>query len=140
MTPLKNVKPEPRLPQPDARLRGVGLSGRKVEYVKDLARHSLDGSLPVEALHTLAKRQSLPDLALEGAPGRAVWRPHGVMAVIGPSNYPIHLMSTQHGQVFDSSGARLLELIGRGGEKELIARPDGGIFARPGAPHLLLRG
>lgn len=43
---------------------------------------------------SIAAHERLPDLALEGAPGKAVWRPHGVMAVIGPSNYPIHLMNT----------------------------------------------
>ena len=35
-----------------------------------------------------------PDLALPGAPGRSLWRGHGVMAIIGPYNYPIHLMHT----------------------------------------------
>ena len=31
-------------------LRGVGLSGRKVEYVKDLAGHVVDGELEVDRL------------------------------------------------------------------------------------------
>ena len=38
---------------PDTSLRGVGLSGRKAEYLKDLAQRSHEGSLPVESLHTL---------------------------------------------------------------------------------------
>ncbi len=38
---------------PDAKLRAVGLSGRKTEYLKDLARRSRDGELPVESLHEL---------------------------------------------------------------------------------------
>lgn len=38
---------------PDPRLRSVGLSGRKTEYLKDLARRAHDGSLPVETLHDL---------------------------------------------------------------------------------------
>ncbi len=51
-------------------------------------------SLVAKLKASIAAHERLPDLALEGAPGRAVWRPHGVMAVIGPSNYPIHLMNT----------------------------------------------
>ena len=43
---------------------------------------------------SIEAQRRLPDTALPGAPGRAVWRPHGVMAVIGPSNYPIHLLNT----------------------------------------------
>jgi succinylglutamate-semialdehyde dehydrogenase len=51
-------------------------------------------SLIAKVKASITAQGRLPDLALDGAPGRAVWRPHGVMAVIGPSNYPIHLMST----------------------------------------------
>jgi len=38
---------------PDARLRGVGLSGQKVGYLRDLCRHIDEGSLPLEALDHL---------------------------------------------------------------------------------------
>ncbi len=41
-----------------------------------------------------ASLERLPDLALEGAPGRAAWLPHGVVAVVGPFNYPAHLLNT----------------------------------------------
>jgi DNA-3-methyladenine glycosylase II len=39
---------------PDARLRGVGLSGQKVGYLRDLSRRVDDGSLPLAALDGLA--------------------------------------------------------------------------------------
>ena len=51
-------------------------------------------SLIAKLKASISAHERLPNLALEGAPGTAMWRPHGVMAVIGPSNYPIHLMST----------------------------------------------
>ena len=38
---------------PDAKLRAAGLSGRKVEYVKELARRTRDGSLPILAIHEM---------------------------------------------------------------------------------------
>lgn len=37
------------LATPDATLRQAGLSGMKVEYLKDLAKHTLEGSLPSHA-------------------------------------------------------------------------------------------
>jgi DNA-3-methyladenine glycosylase II len=38
---------------PDERLRAVGLSRQKLGYLKDLAFHVVDGSLPIDALHEL---------------------------------------------------------------------------------------
>lgn len=38
---------------PDAKLRAVGLSGRKVEYIKDLARHTHSGTIAVNAIHDM---------------------------------------------------------------------------------------
>ncbi len=38
---------------PDAKLRAVGLSTRKVEYIKDLARHTHAGTIPVNAIHEM---------------------------------------------------------------------------------------
>ncbi len=38
---------------PDATLRAVGLSTRKVEYFKDLARHTHDRSLDINAIHEM---------------------------------------------------------------------------------------
>ena len=38
---------------PDDTLRGVGLSGQKVKYVRDLSRQIADGSLPLHALDAM---------------------------------------------------------------------------------------
>lgn len=35
-------------------LRAVGLSGQKANYVRNLAQHVVDGSLPIESLHELS--------------------------------------------------------------------------------------
>ena len=34
-------------------LRAVGLSGRKVEYIQELARRTMTGELPIERIHTM---------------------------------------------------------------------------------------
>lgn len=47
---------------PDQTLRRVGLSERKAEYLKDLARRTHDGSLPVERLHELGDTEVLEAL------------------------------------------------------------------------------
>lgn len=49
----RNPTPAELMRTPDPKLRAVGLSGRKSEYLKDLARRAHDGSLPVETLHEL---------------------------------------------------------------------------------------
>jgi DNA-3-methyladenine glycosylase II len=38
---------------PDPKLRAVGLSGRKVEYLKDLARQTHAGTIPVNSIHEM---------------------------------------------------------------------------------------
>lgn len=38
----------------EAQLRGVGLSGQKTAYLRDLAARSHSGALPIDTLHTLA--------------------------------------------------------------------------------------
>lgn len=38
---------------PDEQLRAVGLSTRKAEYIKDLARRTAEGSLAVESIHDM---------------------------------------------------------------------------------------
>lgn len=50
-------------------------------------------SLPGKMLASFRAIERLPDLALPGAPGSARWRPHGVIAVIGPYNFPVHLVN-----------------------------------------------
>lgn len=51
-------------------------------------------SLPGKVRMSIEALTRLPDLALAGAPGISRWEPHGVTAVIGPFNYPIHLVHT----------------------------------------------
>jgi succinylglutamic semialdehyde dehydrogenase len=51
-------------------------------------------SLPGKVAASARAQERLPDLALPQAPGTMQWRPHGVMAIIGPFNYPIHLVHT----------------------------------------------
>ncbi len=46
----------------DAKLRAVGLSGRKVEYIKDLARHATSGAFPERTLHTLQDHEVIEAL------------------------------------------------------------------------------
>ena len=43
-------------------LRGVGLSGRKVEYLRDLARHVLDGSLELDRLDELSDEEVIEEI------------------------------------------------------------------------------
>ncbi len=51
---------------------------------------SLLGKVKVSAL----AQERLPNLALPNAPGTSHWRPHGPMGIVGPFNYPIHLIHT----------------------------------------------
>ncbi len=43
-------------------LRGAGLSGRKVEYIQDLARHVLSGELELERLDELGDEQAIEEI------------------------------------------------------------------------------
>jgi DNA-3-methyladenine glycosylase II len=43
-------------------LRGAGLSGRKVEYVRDLAAHVLSGELEVERLSELSDEEAIAEI------------------------------------------------------------------------------
>ncbi len=43
-------------------LRGCGLSGRKVEYVRDLAVHVLDGELELDRLDELSDEEAIAEL------------------------------------------------------------------------------
>ena len=47
---------------PDARLRAVGLSTRKVEYIKDLARQTHAGTLAVNAIHEMEDAEVIATL------------------------------------------------------------------------------
>jgi DNA-3-methyladenine glycosylase II len=54
--PRRFPRPEDILAAPDTRLRSAGLSGAKAAALKDLARHTLDGTVP-----TLARARRMPD-------------------------------------------------------------------------------
>lgn len=43
-------------------MRGCGLSGRKVSYLQDLARHVLDGSLEIDRLDQLGDEQVVEEI------------------------------------------------------------------------------
>jgi DNA-3-methyladenine glycosylase II len=54
--------PEQLLEASEADLRGAGLSGRKVEYVRDLASHILSGELEVDRLDQLSDEEVIAEL------------------------------------------------------------------------------
>ncbi|HVQ60060.1 MAG TPA: DNA-3-methyladenine glycosylase [Solirubrobacterales bacterium] len=54
--------PEQLLEASEADLRGAGLSGRKVEYVQDLARHVISGELELERLGELGDEQVIEEI------------------------------------------------------------------------------
>ena len=51
-------------------LRGAGLSGRKVEYVRDLARHVLDGELELDRLAELDDERAIEEISAVRGLGR----------------------------------------------------------------------
>ena len=54
--------PERLLEANEADLRGAGLSGRKVEYVRDLASHVLSGELELERLDELSDEGAIEEI------------------------------------------------------------------------------
>jgi DNA-3-methyladenine glycosylase II len=54
--------PEQLLEASEADLRGAGLSGRKVEYVRDLASHVLSGELELDRLDELGDEEAIAEL------------------------------------------------------------------------------
>ncbi|HXR31847.1 MAG TPA: DNA-3-methyladenine glycosylase 2 family protein [Solirubrobacterales bacterium] len=54
--------PEQLLEAEEAELRGAGLSGRKVEYVRDLAAHVIDGELELDRLSELSDEQVIAEI------------------------------------------------------------------------------
>lgn len=58
----KNPTPAQIAKTPDATLRAVGLSKRKVEYLKDLARHTHAGTIPVNAIHEMQDAEVIETL------------------------------------------------------------------------------
>jgi len=54
--------PEQLLEASEADLRGAGLSGRKVEYIQDLARHVLSGELELDRLEQLSDEEAIAEI------------------------------------------------------------------------------
>jgi DNA-3-methyladenine glycosylase II len=54
--------PEQLLEASEADLRGAGLSGRKVEYIQDLARHVLSGELELDRLGELGDEEVIAEI------------------------------------------------------------------------------
>lgn len=54
--------PDQLLAAKEADLRGAGLSGRKVEYVQDLARHVISGELELDRLNGLDDEQVIEEI------------------------------------------------------------------------------
>lgn len=51
-------------------LRGVGLSGRKVEYIQDLARHVISGELELDRLDDLGDEEAIEEIVAVRGLGR----------------------------------------------------------------------
>jgi DNA-3-methyladenine glycosylase II len=54
--------PEQLLEAGEADLRGAGLSGRKVEYIRDLASHVISGELELERLDELGDEEAIAEI------------------------------------------------------------------------------
>jgi DNA-3-methyladenine glycosylase II len=62
--------PEQLLEASEADLRGAGLSGRKVEYIQDLARHVLSGELELDRLGEIGDEEAIEELVAVRGLGR----------------------------------------------------------------------
>jgi DNA-3-methyladenine glycosylase II len=62
--------PEQLLEASEADLRGAGLSGRKVEYVRDLAAHVLSGELELDRLGELGDEEAIEEIVAVRGLGR----------------------------------------------------------------------
>ncbi len=62
--------PERLLEAGEADLRGAGLSGRKVEYIRDLAAHVLSGELELERLDELSDEEAIEEIVAVRGLGR----------------------------------------------------------------------
>jgi DNA-3-methyladenine glycosylase II len=63
--------PEQLLEAEEAGLRAAGLSGRKVEYVRDLASHVIDGELELDRLDQLPDEEVIEEIV--AVRGLGVW-------------------------------------------------------------------
>jgi DNA-3-methyladenine glycosylase II len=62
--------PEQLLEASEKELRGCGLSGRKTEYVRDLARHVLSGELELDRLEQLEDEEVIEEIVAVRGLGR----------------------------------------------------------------------
>jgi DNA-3-methyladenine glycosylase II len=62
--------PEALLEATEQELRGAGLSGRKVEYIRDLAAHVLDGELELDRIATLDDEEAIAEISAVRGLGR----------------------------------------------------------------------
>jgi DNA-3-methyladenine glycosylase II len=62
--------PEQLLEASEQDLRGAGLSGRKVEYVRDLAAHVLSGELELDRLDRLGDEEAIEEIVAVRGLGR----------------------------------------------------------------------
>jgi DNA-3-methyladenine glycosylase II len=70
----ENPSPQALLDVDEADLRAAGLSGRKVEYLRDLARQVLDGSLEVDRLDQLGDDEVIAEIT--AVRGLGEWSAH----------------------------------------------------------------
>ena len=62
--------PEELLEATEEGLRGAGLSGRKVEYIRDLASHVLSGELELDRIATLGDEEAIAEISAVRGLGR----------------------------------------------------------------------
>jgi DNA-3-methyladenine glycosylase II len=62
--------PEALLETTEEELRGAGLSGRKVEYIRDLASHVLEGELELDRIATLGDEEAIAEISAVRGLGR----------------------------------------------------------------------
>ena len=62
--------PQKLLAADEAALRGAGLSGRKVEYLRDLAAHVIDGELELDRLEDLSDDEVIEEVTAVRGLGR----------------------------------------------------------------------
>jgi DNA-3-methyladenine glycosylase II len=58
----KTPSPEQLLEAKESELRGAGLSGRKAEYLQDLARHVISGELELDRLDELSDEEAIAEI------------------------------------------------------------------------------
>ena len=66
----KTPSPKRLLAVSEGELRGAGLSGRKVEYIRDLAQHVLDGELELDRLEDLDDERVIEEIVAVRGLGR----------------------------------------------------------------------